>query len=305
MSVSFEGRVWTEEEAMGHVLDIEEVMEVMNRRVFYGIEGKHREELEDLWVREPEHRATASFGGNYGYYDGWDEVVRFYVTEYEAERMDILRGLAAEDPSVEVKPENLSIGYTSMAPDSTPLVEIAADGKTAQGVWYSIAQETTARAGGESTAVWRGEKLAADFIREAGGWKLWHLVIAVDYTNPAGTPHEAQPLEYEPGRDPVEIDFGRPTIAMRTHDSRLHWADNYPPEPKPYDTWSEAIGYGPKGWRTAITRPAEAVSPVRIEKAKILRAEARKRPPMGGPGGPGGPGGSGPAPEEKGEERHA
>ena len=80
MSVLFEGRTWSEEAAMRHVLDIEEVMEVMNRRVFYLIEGKHREELADLWVREPEHRATASFGRNYGYYDGWQEIERNYVT---------------------------------------------------------------------------------------------------------------------------------------------------------------------------------------------------------------------------------
>ena len=296
MSVNFEGRVWTEEAALRQLWDIEEVMELMNRRVFYGIEGKHREELEDLWVREADHRATASLGGNYGYYDGWEEIRRFYVTEYEAERLEILKGLAAEDPSIEVKPENLAIGYTAMAPDSTPLVEIAGDGKTAQGVWYSIAQETVARAGGKSTSQWRGEKLAADFVREADGWKLWHLVVAVDYTNPAGTPHEAQPLEYEPGQDPVEIAFGKPTVSMRTHDSRLHWADNYPPEPEPYETWTDEIGYGPKGWRTAITRPAKAVSAARLEKAKALRAEARKHPPMGGPGGPG--------PNGEGGDRH-
>lgn len=298
MSITFEGTVWTEEAAMQRVLDVEDVMDVMNRRVYYLIEGKHREELADLWVQEPAHRATASFGRNYGYYDGWEEVTRYYVTEYEAQRRAILEELAAEDPSIPVIDDNLGIGFTCMNPNSTPLVEIAGDGKTAQGVWYSIAQETTGRAGGKSTALWRGEKLAADFVKEAGGWKLWHLVIATDYVNPAGTPHEAQPLEYEPGEDPREVEFGTPTIAKLTHDSRLHWADNYPPEPVPYETWSEEMGYGPKGWRTAITRPAAAISPERIAKAKQLREEVRKAPRRG-PGGPGGPGGSMPEKEDK------
>ena len=298
MSVTFEGRVWTDEQAMEHVLDIEEVMEVMNRRVFYLMEGKHREELNDLWVQEPEHRATASFGRNYGYYDGWEEIQRYYVTGFETERRAILEGLAAEDASIRVCEENRMIGFTCMNPNSTPLVEIAGDGKTAQGVWYSIAQETTGRAGGASTALWRGEKLAADFVKEDDGWKIWHLVIATDYTNPAGTPHEAQPLEYEPGEDPRQIEFGTPTIAMLTHDSRLHWADNYPPEPVPYETWSEEMGYGPKGWRTAIDRPAQAISPERIAKARAKRAEVRKNPPRG-PGGPGGPGGPIPQGEVK------
>ena len=300
MSVVFEGRSWSEEDALRQVWDVENVMEIMNRRVYYGIEGKHRQELEELWVREPEHRATASFGSNYGYYDGWEEIRRWYVTEYEAGRLEILKSFAAEDPSIGVKPENLSVGYTSMAPDSTPLVEIAGDGRTAQGVWYSITQETIGRPNGQSTAEWRGEKIAADFVREADGWKIWHLVIANDYTNPAGVPHEAQPLEFGPGESPVEIAFGKPTIPMLTHDSRLHWADNYPPEPKPYETWTEAIGYGPKGWRTAVTRPAGAIGAARIEKARALRAEARNRPPAEGPGGPG------PAAEpEKGGDEHA
>ncbi len=296
MSVTFEGKTWSEESAMQHVLDVESVMDLMNRRVFYLIEGKHRQELEDLWVQELEHRATASFGRNYGYYDGWDEVQRYYVREYEAQRWEILKEFAAEDPTIQATEENLSIGFTCMNPNSTPLVEIAGDGQTAQGVWYSIAQETTGRAGGKSTAIWRGEKLAADFVKEPAGWKLWHLVISTDYTNLAGTPHETQPLEYAPGDDPRQQEFGSPTIPMLTHDSRLHWADNYPPEPQPYETWSEEIGYGPKGWRTAITRPVEAISPERIAKARAKREELRRQP-QHGPGGPGGPGG--PEKEEK------
>lgn len=292
MSILFEGRVWTEEAAMEHVLDVEAVMDVMNRRVFYLMEGRHRDELADLWVSDPEHRATASFGRNYGYYVGWAEIERYYVTEYEAQRREILEKFAAEDPTIEVCDENLNIGFTCMNPNSTPLVEISGDGKTAQGVWYAIAQETTGRPDGKSEAVWRGEKLAADFIREAGGWKLWHLMIATDYINPAGTPHEIQPLEYAPGEDPREIEFGKPTIAMLTHDSRLHWADNYPPEPVPYESWNEEMGYGPGGWRTAIERPVNAISPERIAKARAKREELRKNSPgKGEPGGPGAPGG--------------
>lgn len=289
MSIQYQGRTLSEAEALTHVWDVEEVMEVMNRRVYYAMQGRHEEELADLWVTSPELQKTASFGRNYGYYCGMEEIRRYYVTDFLAKRQEILDEFRAQNPAIENKPENRMIGYTSMAPNSTPLVEIAADGKTAQGVWYAIAQETVGRPGEQSTAMWRGEKLAADFVKEAGGWKIWHLVIANDYFNPAGTPHEAQPLDFPPGQDPRQLEFGTPTIAKLLHDSRLHWADNYPPAPKPYLTYEDSMGYGPEGWRTAIQRPEGAISPQRLAKGAKLKEEARKRSP-GGPGGPGGPG---------------
>ena len=49
------------------------------------------------------------------------------------------------------------------------------DGQTAQGIWYTIAQETVGRPGGHSEGLWRGEKIAADFVREGEQWKIWHM----------------------------------------------------------------------------------------------------------------------------------
>lgn len=293
MSIQYQGRALSEAEALTHVWDVEEVMEVMNRRAYYAMQGRHAEELTDLWVSSSELQKSASLGGNYGYYCGMSEVRRYYVDEFQAQRQEILDDFCAEDPSIENVAENRMIGYTAMAPNSTPLVEIAADGKTAQGVWYTIAQETTGRAGGRSYAIWRGEKLAADFAKEPDGWKIWHLVIANDYFNPAGTPHEAQPLDFPPGEDPRQIAFGTPTVAKLLHDSRLHWSDNYPPEPVPYLTYDASMGYGPEGWRTAIRRPEGAISPQRLARGEKRKAEARAkgRGPRNsnGPGGPGGP----------------
>ena len=290
MSVCFERKTYTEQQAARLLWDVESVMDLMNRRVYYQMTGRHRQELEDLWVAEPEHRRTASLGSNYGYYQGMGEVIRFYVTEFEAQRQQILSDFCAQHPEIENIPENRMIGYTCMMPNSTPLVEVAQDGQTAQGIWYTIAQETVGRPGGHSEGLWRGEKIAADFVREGERWKIWHLVVSNDYFNPAGTNHSDQPLEFPEGQDPRQLQFGSPTIPMLTHDSRLHWADNYPPEPQPYHHYEPGMGYGPEGWRTAITRPAAAISQQRIVRGRALREQARKRP-RPGPGGPGGPGG--------------
>lgn len=247
MSITFEHRVYSDRELIEHVWDVESVMDVMNRRVYYQIQGLRRQELNDLWVREKDHCETASFGRNYGFYVGMEEIVRYYVAEYEDQRQAILDEYCEADPSIQNVPANLNIGVTCMQPNSTPVVEIARDGATARGIWYSIAQTTTGRPNGKSEALWRGEKVAADFIREDGEWKIWHLMISTDYTSPAGVPHESQPLNYPEGEDPLEKEIGNPTISVMTHDYRYHWSDNYPPVPEAYDTYTPSQSYGPEG----------------------------------------------------------
>ena len=249
MSITFEHRLYTERELIQRVWDIEDVMSLMNRRVYYVAQGLRRQELNDLWVRESDHRKTASFGRNYGYYLGMDEIVRYYVVEHEEQRQAILDEYCAAYPDIENIPANLNIGFTTLGPTSTPVVEIAQDRATARGIWYSIAQETTGRPGGKSQAIWRGEKVAADFVREGDEWKIWHLVITTDYTNPAGVRHEDEPFSYAPGTDPLQVEFGRPTMPVLTHDNRYHWSDDYPYVPDPYETFTPSQSYAPEGHR--------------------------------------------------------
>ena len=100
-----------------------------------------------------------------------------------------------------------------------------------------------------------------------------------DYFNPAGTGRPAHPLEFPEGQDPRQLRFRLPRpLPMLTHDSRLHSADGCFPEPQPYHHYEPAMGYGPEGWRTAITRPAAAISQQRIDRGRALREQARKRP---------------------------
>lgn len=254
MSITFEQRTYTEHELISRVWDIEKVMDLMNRRVYYVAQGLRRQELNDLWVRHTDHRKSASFGRNYGYYLGMDEIARYYVIEHEASRQAILDEYCAAFPEIENTPANLNIGFTALGPTSTPVVEIAQDGATARGIWYSIAQETVGRPHGASKARWRGEKVAADFIREDGEWKIWHLVISTDYISPAGVSHESQPFSYAPGQDPLQIEFGTPTMPVLTHDNRYHWSDDYPYTPEPYETYTPSKSYAPEGHRSLTQR---------------------------------------------------
>ena len=163
-----------------------------------------------------------------------EEIRKYYVDRHLAEMGD-------------------GTGYLSNHPVSTGLVREAEDGRTAKGMWYSIAQETRPNGDGTALALWMPEKIAVDFIREDDGWKIWHIVIANDLTNEAGGNYEKTPVYLDYATDPVAVEFGTPTIPMVTHDATFNWWDNYPPMPRPYETFADEISYGPEGYHKPET----------------------------------------------------
>ena len=59
---------------------------------------------------------------------------------------------------------------------TTPFLEVAGDGKTARGVWWSPGIETVKRTpGARAESVWCFGAYANDFILENGKWKIWHM----------------------------------------------------------------------------------------------------------------------------------
>ncbi|MDQ4489799.1 nuclear transport factor 2 family protein [Sinomonas sp. ASV486] len=59
---------------------------------------------------------------------------------------------------------------------ATPMVQVAADGKTARGVWRSPGVEAVRPAdGGGPVALWSFGAYAADFVYISGTWKIHHL----------------------------------------------------------------------------------------------------------------------------------
>ena len=227
------------EERIIRVWDIETIKDLMSRRTIYETNGWHEKELEDLWVQLPENQATASFGRNWGYYVGMDEIKRYYVTQYDqqvqAEQKNLPEGA---DPGT---------GRFLFHPLSTPIVYIAEDGKTAQGTWYSIGADCYPLPEGEADCSWNCQKISADFVKEPGGWKIWHVVFANDFLCRTG--HNVSELQsiYIRGTGRDEIDFGQPTIPMLAHDPSYTWCDNYPPLNGPYETFTDEISYGPEG----------------------------------------------------------
>ena len=57
---------------------------------------------------------------------------------------------------------------------TTPQLEVAEDGKTAEGVWWMIGIETIMNKDNVPQAVWCFFMNAYDFIKIDGKWKIWH-----------------------------------------------------------------------------------------------------------------------------------
>lgn len=241
---------YNEHELINRVWDREDIQEVMAKRCYYGANEERRREIDELWVTKPENRATASFGGNWGWYVGMDSIVNHYVAEHDRRRSARFEACCKEDSSIDSSETNIGLGCMSVHPISTPLIQIAWDGKTAQGLWYSVAQDTRRLPEGGAEALWIGHKVGADLIKEDGQWKIWRLVEIYDLRNPVGREYGEQPVittTDDPSLSALKEEFGAPDVELLTHDARFNWSDEYPKQPVPYATYSQEMGLGPKG----------------------------------------------------------
>ncbi len=225
-----------------NVWDIEEIRDLMSLRAYYQAGDLRQKELDELWVSQPEHAAKASYGSNWGYYVGKDEIARWYVDEFNAKRAEQLKVYEAAHPGVQAQ---AGAGCMYMCPLSTALVRVADDGETAKAIWYVVGQESDLQPDGTAKGRWMNDRLCADFIKEDGVWKIYHIMVANDQSYFAGEKFD-MPVYLEPGQDPLEVEFGNPTIKMTVHDNTYNWADNYPDFPRPYKTMGPGLSYGPE-----------------------------------------------------------
>ena len=220
---SYEGLSEADAKRLHRVLAREQVEQLMARRVFYSANLERDRELEELWVQSPEYRETASFGGTWGFHVGMEAIRKFYAEPF-----------AGKEPAP---------GYAGAQPLSSPAIQVAGDGKTAKGLWYS-----TGYLNKNGEALWICGKVAADFVLEDGQWRIWHLCEVADGTLPPGTDFGDQIPNPTREQDPLAADFGEPTIAVQTHERLFCWSDDFPWMPEPYESMSPELGYDYAGF---------------------------------------------------------
>ena len=64
---------------------------------------------------------------------------------------------------------------------TTPVIEVAEDGRTAKGAWISPGF-TTMPTMEKLEAYWHWDRYGVDFIREDGHWKIWHFFVGREFT---------------------------------------------------------------------------------------------------------------------------
>ena len=166
-------------------LDQQEIQNVMSRHVMLHCYGLHRREVEELWVREPENQATASFGQNLGFFVGYAAIWQGYVEAHDTSWLTSAKQYCQSrniDISGMTDEEILDVyggvGQLLLHVTTTAIIEIAEDGQTAQCFWYSpgMVSET----GQNANAIW--EAYGVDFVKENDEWKIWHLHMFTDFT---------------------------------------------------------------------------------------------------------------------------
>ncbi len=238
----------TDFEALTHAYDIYQIKNVMGRHAYHHALGSHRAELDEIWsVRE-----DISWGNNMGFWIGRETMYGYYADAKAVQDEATLKLMAKANPEIEIKPENFQMGALLMHTLTTPLIEVAEDGKTAQGMWYSLGQVTNAGADGNATGMWMHERYAVDFIKEDGQWKIWHFFVGTDLSCEAGQSFTGV-MGPAPGSDP-EADAAmreimealpKPTISKELYHCKYGW-HNEPHFPVPHATHTAELSYGPE-----------------------------------------------------------
>ena len=212
------------EDRIQRLEDIREIENVMAKYAYLHTAGMH-EETTELFAREtPGVRVEIS---PLGRWEGLEGVMTAMVKLHKA--------MGVGNP-----------GSLFVHPQTTPVIEVAGDGKTAKGVWMSPGLETRKNTEtGKFTGYWVWGHYGVDFILENGKWKFWHFHVYAFLFAPY---HKSwtEPLELSeqplPDELPDELKPDIPNDYYRLY-STTSEIQYLPEPPEPYETFDEKTAY--------------------------------------------------------------
>lgn len=237
-------REFTDEEMILHAWDKEVIQDTIARFVHYWGDGDSERAINELWVTEPEHTKDASFATNIGFFVGIDEVRRHLTTERVAKEQETLDAFVAADSKY--AGSELGLGMTATHSCTTPLLFISVDDKYARYLGYDLGMSGRGKPDGTADCYFEVGLLLIELVREADGWKIWHLVEEHDFSMESGVNYNDVPSVIK-GYDPASKDFGDPTVKKDVYDSQFGWEYLFQDMPRPFKTYDEDEGYGPNG----------------------------------------------------------
>jgi SnoaL-like domain len=169
-------------------LDTWAVQNLMSEHEYYHAAGMNLEEVDALWVSPTgENAKTACFFSPGWVMQGVATVRKNYGEGHQSDKEKAFEDLKKAYPELagmDAKTSNIG-GEFAMHTSTTPVIEVAGDGKTAKGIWYSPGLGLTPHVNGDSVqvgSIFFWEKYAGDFVKENGQWKIWHLGMYYDFT---------------------------------------------------------------------------------------------------------------------------
>jgi hypothetical protein len=127
---------------------------------------------------------------------------------------------------------------------TTPIIEVAADGETAKGLWLMMGAESGKMPGeDEVRANWAAGQFAMDFIKEDGEWKIWKY----NTTGLVYSPFD-KGWHRENGIPKFMLEADRPEWEKPDRPASYPWMaqvgdyfEDIPPIPLPYETWDDSL----------------------------------------------------------------
>jgi hypothetical protein len=225
------------EEKAQRAWDYQEIQNVMSAHSYYYEAQQQWAELDAIWSKREDIAYVP-------YSVGRQAVRDFYGAGNEWSRKEKLKIMNRLFPDVANIRENEGIGDMVIRLLSTPYIVIAGDGATAKGIWYSPSICTEIGQDGEPvpTLIW--EKVEADFVKEDGSWKIWHLRPWPQFATPIDKSYidgsRRSPgrtvVKKEPPRDEPPPEMAGP---VGYHVKRV--AKFEPELPRSYDTWEDSL----------------------------------------------------------------
>jgi hypothetical protein len=227
---------------------------------YHGV-NHNLEELDAIWVKEDgAYAKTATFSQPGGVWEGIDLIKVFYGNPKTKDKNQSIKEMIKNEPSA------YPVGTMGIHLNTTPIIVVAGDGKSAKGIWYSPGPifNFTGQKDKDGNDIASGtmymEKYGVDFAKEDGEWKIWHIQMYYDYvfslgsdwTKPGARQQaQGQPPADQKGEKAAAPSGGMPQQVKSTRANPNPYAQWSPTrvstlEPKipvPYYTFSETFSY--------------------------------------------------------------
>ena len=205
--------------------DYRQITNAMMGHIYSYYNHSERQDLKDYWVQS---RDDIVYAHNDRAYTGRDGVWEYYIDGTDASKRSYAEA-ARKNYHVDT-PEGAAAGYRVIHVLGSPYIEIAADRKTAQGIWMSFSFMSNIGTDGTGNPSYVLQRFSGEFLREADKWRLWHIRDYTDVHMKIDTPLEnTETVQWNADGTPVE-QMGPPVGTGRENQQ-----GNTPPPPTQED----------------------------------------------------------------------